>query len=263
MTCSVCAIPAGIRRRWRVFLALLAILTGPAARAGGGVSHDGLTAVLARHVQGGRVDYAALKARPAELDRHLDSMAAVSKAEFDRWAERERLAFLINAYNAWTLRLILDHHPVQTIKDIGSFLRGPWDIPLVKLFGGTITLNTLEHQIIRKEFAEPRIHFALVCAAKGCPVLRSEAYTGAKLEEQLTDQTRQFLAAPEKNRVDAAARVVYLSPIFKWYVEDFEAKSGSVLAFLKPFWPGSVGPVDSDRYTIRHTEYDWSLNGLE
>lgn len=244
-------------------LAMLALVAGPPAFAEGGFNHDALAAALARHVREGRVDYAALKARPAELDRYLGSMAAVSKAEFDRWAEPERLAFLINAYNAWTLRLILDHHPVQSIKDIGSFLRGPWDIPLVKLFGGTTTLNTLEHDIIRKEFAEPRIHFALVCAAKGCPVLRSEAYTGEKLEGQLTDQTRLFLATPEKNRVDAAGRVVYLSPIFKWYGGDFEAKSGSVLAFLQPHWPGGAGPVDSDGYKIRHTDYDWSLNGLE
>lgn len=256
----------GFRGRGGLVLLLLSLglrsMVGPALASAEG-EHEQFTTLLAKHVKEGRVDYAALQAGPAPLDRYLDFLASVPKSEFSQWDQPRRLAFLINAYNAWTLRLIVDHYPVGGIKEIGSLLRGPWDRPLVRLFGETLTLNKLEHGIIRPEYAEPRIHFALVCAAKSCPILRSEAYTGPRLEAQLLDQTRHFLATPSKNRVDSQARVVHLSPIFKWYGGDFEVSGGSVLAFLKPHWPGGSGPVEGDGYTVRYTEYDWSLNGIE
>jgi hypothetical protein len=171
------------------------------------------------------------------------------------------MAFLINAYNAYTLQLIIDHHPVKSIKDIGSFFKGPWDQPVVRLFGRTLTLNNLEHDIIRVDYQEPRIHFALVCAARGCPPLRNEAYLADRLEEQLDDQVRRFLATPDKNRVDASRRTVYLSPIFKWYGADFEKQHGSVLAALQPYWPkASASVLAQGGFKIRYTDYDWSLN---
>ena len=151
------------------------------------------------------------------------------------------------------------HYPVKRIKDIGSFLTGPWDQPVVKLFGDTITLNTVEHKILRQNYAEPRIHFALVCAAKGCPPLRGEVYVATRLNEQLDDQAKQFLATPDKNHMDVASQTVYLSPIFKWYGVDFEKKSGSVLAALKPYWPAKP-VVGYEDFKIRYTDYDWSLN---
>mgnify|MGYP001585357909 CR=1 FL=1 len=111
------------------------------------------------------------------------------------------------------------------------------------------------------DYAEPRLHFALVCAAKGCPTLRSEAYVGPRLDSQFDDQAKQFLAMPDKNRVEAAERVGYLSPIFKWYGGDFEKKSGSVLAALKPYWPEkSAAALAKGGFKIRYTDYDWSLN---
>ena len=168
------------------------------------------------------------------------------------------MAFLLNAYNAYTLKLITDRYPLKSIKDIGGWFSGPWDQPVVKLFGETITLNTVEHKILRKDYSEPRIHFALVCAAKGCPPLRGEAYVAARLNGQLDDQAKLFLANPAKNRVDVANHTVYLSPIFKWYGSDFEKKSGSVLTALKPYWPGKA--VATDDFKIRYTDYDWSLN---
>ena len=181
--------------------------------------------------------------------------------EHDVLVELQQLAFFINAYNAYTLQLIIDHYPVKSIKDIGSFFKGPWDQPAVRLFGRTLTLNNLEHDIIRKDYPDPRIHFALVCAAHGCPPLRDEAYVADHLEEQLDDQARQFLATPAKNRVDAGARTVYLSPIFKWYGADFEKKHGSVLAALEPYWPkASVGALAQGHFKIRYSDYDWSLN---
>lgn len=216
--------------------------------------------VLTQYVKDARVDYAALKAHPQDLTRYLDQVATVNKAEFKKWSEVEQIAFLSNAYNAYTLRLIIDHYPIKSIKDIGSFLKGPWDQPAVKLFGETITLNTVEHKILRVDYAEPRLHFVLVCAAKGCPPLRSEAYVGARLEEQLVDQAKQFLAESTKNRVATGEHTVYLSPIFKWYGGDFEKKSGSVLAALKPYWPAKSGTAGYEDFKIRYTDYDWSLN---
>jgi len=246
------------------FLTLFAValgclsLTSRVAAADFNQSHAIFDGVLKQYVKMARVDYAGLKAHPQDLNRYLDQVAAISKTEFKQWSEPQQIAFLSNAYNAYTLRLIIDHYPLKSIKDIGSFISGPWDQPVVKLFGETITLNTLEHKVLRVDYAEPRLHFALVCAAKGCPPLRSEAFVGTRLEAQLVDQAKQFLADTTKNRVGAAERTVYLSPIFKWYGGDFEKKFGSVLAALKPYWPGKVPTTDG--FKISYTDYDWSLN---
>jgi len=248
----------------KTFLALFAIalscatLTSRVAAADFDQSHAIFDGVLKQYVKNARVDYAALKAHPQDLNRYLDQVAAVSKAEFKKWSEPQQIAFLSNAYNAYTLRLIIDNYPLKSIKDIGNVFKGPWDQPMVKLFGQTITLSTVEHKILRVDYAEPRLHFVLVCAAQGCPPLRGEAYVGKRLEGQLVDQAKQFLAESTKNRIVATERTVYLSPIFKWYGGDFEKKSGSVLAVLKPYWPGKV--VTTDGFKIRYTDYDWSLN---
>lgn len=224
-------------------------------------SHARFSRVLTQYVQDARVDYAALKEHPQELNLYLDQVASVAKSEFTKWTENQQIAFLLNAYNAYTLRLILEHYPVKSIKDIGNLVTGPWDQPVVKLFGATTTLNNLEHKILRKEYSEPRIHFALVCAAKGCPPLRGEAYVANRLDEQLDDQARQFLGTPSKNRVEVDQRTIYLSPIFKWYGGDFERRSGSVLAALKPYWPAkSAEALARAVFKIHYTDYDWSLN---
>ncbi|MBI2924347.1 MAG: DUF547 domain-containing protein [Verrucomicrobia bacterium] len=226
-------------------------------------THAAFDGLLKKHVRDGWVDYAALKADLKPLNAYLDSLAAVSEKDFNRWPEKERFAFLINLYNATTLKLIVDHYPVKSIKDIGGFLSGPWKQEVVRLFGRATTLSAVEHNIIRAQFHEPRVHFALVCAAKGCPALRAEAYLGTRLDEQLDDQGRVFLAQAQKNRVDAGARVIFLSPIFKWFAEDFEAKSGSVLAFVKPYLPENARrAVEQDGFKIKYTDYDWSLNDL-
>ena len=135
-------------------------------------SHSRFDRVLKKFVKDGLVDYAGLKANPGELRRYLDELSTPSEMDFGRWMEKEQLAFLINLYNATTLRLIVDHYPVKSIKDIGNLWKGPWDQPVVRLFGRKVTLNTIEHDILRKNYEEPRIHFALVCAARGCPPLR-------------------------------------------------------------------------------------------
>lgn len=216
--------------------------------------------LLHAHVREGRLDYARLLEERAPLDRYLQRAAGVSAAQFEVWSPPQQLAFLLNLYNAATVRLVLDHYPIRSIKELGRWFRSPWKLPAVRLWGEERTLDELEHQIIRPRFQEPRVHFALVCAARGCPPLRPEAYVAGRLEEQLEDQGRRFLSQRAKNRVDAAARTVYLSPIFKWYRQDFEKAADSVLAFLKPYWPPGVVVPDEDRFRIRYTAYDWSLN---
>ena len=167
-----------------------------------------------------------------------------------------------NLYNAQTLALIIDHYPVKSIRDIGILPKAPWQKEIVHLFGGVIHLDHLEHDIIRKQYPEvPEIHFGLVCAAVSCPPLRPEPYVGSRLKAQLADQTRQFLAEKTKNYVDIPNRRIYLSKIFDWYDGDFKHTSGTVLNYVIPYLPeADAAAVRQGDFTIRHTEYDWSLN---
>ena len=223
-------------------------------------THALFTTVLSQHVKEARVHSAGLKAHPEALAGYLDQVAAVRRVEFQRWSASQQIAFLCNVSNACTLRLIVDPYPVKSIQDTGSVIKGPWDQPVARLFGDVITLNVLEHKIRRVDYAEPRLHFAVICAAQGCPPLRAEADTGARRDQHLTDLAKLFLASPEKNRVVPAERTVSLSPIFKWYGADFEKKSGSVLAALQPYWPGPAVAAVTAEFNLRYTDYDWSLN---
>jgi hypothetical protein len=221
-----------------------------------------LNQALSQHVQEGSVNYAALKGASRDLQAALAEMAAVKKTEFNQWPQSQQIAFLINLYNASTLRLILDHYPIKSIKDIGNILRGPFKQRVVRLFGETTTLDYVEHEMLRANYREPRVHFALVCAAKSCPPLRSEAFVSPRLGAQLDDQGSLFLGDRAKNRFDAESGVLYLSPIFKWFREDFEKSSGSVVKFVSPFFPADTrNKLKSVKsLEIRHTDYDWSLN---
>ena len=242
-------------------LAAALTLTASTAAADFDHSHALLDQVLKAHVQDALVNYPALKANPKDLNAYLDQLAAVTEADFQKWPEKQQLAYLINLYNAATLRLILDHYPIASIKKIGGFLSGPWKQEVVRLFGKTTTLGAVEHEILRVKYTEPRVHFAIVCAAYGCPPLRSEAYVADRLGQQLDDQGKRFLGTAAKNSVDARARVLYLSPIFKWFSEDFEKKSGSVIKFVAPFFPDDARKeIDKGGLKIKYTGYDWSLN---
>ncbi|MDA2918314.1 DUF547 domain-containing protein [Desulfobacterota bacterium AH_259_B03_O07] len=220
-------------------------------------SHQSYGRVLSRYVKNGLVDYNGLKSNPEQLDLYLTSLTTVSEKDFNQWSEEQQLAYLINLYNAQTLRLIIDHYPVNSIKDINE----PWDTPLVTLHGNKVTLNELEHEIIRKNYDEPRIHFALVCAAMGCPNLPTEPFVSTNLDRQLDRQGRGLLSDSKKNYVDLANKTVYLSPIFEWYKEDFLRESDSVLLFLRPYFPNDISKkVSETDYKIEFTDYDWSLN---
>jgi len=237
-------------------------------------TYDSYDKVLKAYVTDGRVNYSGLKKAPNVLDPYLDSAAGVPEEQFNSWTEFQRLAFLINLYNAATLKLILDHYPVKSIKDIGSFFKGPWDQPVVRVFGKSVTLNHLEHDILRKLYSEPRIHMVLVCAAKGCPPLRSEAYLAEKLDEQLDDQSRRYLVSPAGLSIDREKKGVYFSSIFKWYGEDFIARYAPATGFtgldkteraVANFCSPYLTAADSNflavgGYSVKYLDYDWSLN---
>jgi hypothetical protein len=226
--------------------------------------HAAFDALLRQNVDRGLVDYDAF-ARSEEFGRYLGGLAT---ARLDGLSEADRLAFWINAYNAYTIQLINSHEERESVKNINKtlgFLRlkGPWSEKIVRAAGRTLTLDDVEHEIIRKQFDEPRIHFTLVCAALGCPPLRSEAYTGTRLEEQLEDQARTFLRdSPAKNSVDVAEGTVWVSPILIWYKGDFGGSDEGLGRFLGRYWPD--GPekalLESGRFRLRETEYDWTLN---
>ncbi len=216
------------------------------------------------HMEGhqSRVDYPRLVADPVLLDRIVGRIEGVRDEEFRRWRRDRQLAFLINAYNALTLKLVRDHYPVDSIKSIGGLFRSPWKLEFFRLFGQPAHLDYIEHERLRKLHREPRIHFVLVCAARGCPPLADRPYLPERLEVQLEEATRRFLTDPERNRFVPERNRLELSPLFRWYREDFEAAAGSVAAFVAPYLAAEA--AERRRIaaaTVRYLDYDWSLNG--
>ncbi len=235
----------------------LFFLSGTFLQAAFDHSHKAFTSVLGKYVEGNNVDYAALKKSPDRLGAYLVNLSEVSKSDYSSWSDNQKKAFLINLYNAATLKLIIDNYPVKSIKDIGS----PWKLKTVKAFGKAMSLDTVEHEMLRKDFNDPRIHFGVNCASVGCPPLREEAFTADKLDRQLDEQARAFLADSSKNKIDPKNGTMQLSPIFDWFEGDFVKKSGSVQKFVTPFLPGKTREAIGGRsMKISHTNYDWSLN---
>jgi Protein of unknown function, DUF547 len=233
--------------------------------AGSGFDHTELDGLLQRHVAVGRVDYDAF-ARAPGFARYL---TALGKADPEALAPRERLALWIDAYNAYTIRLIVAHGERESIRNInrtlGLFpLRGPWRERLAVVGGTAYTLDEIEAEIVALEPDEPRVHFALACAARGAPPLRSEAYTGELLEAQLADQARLFiLGSPDKNRVDVVEGILWVSPVFVEHREQFGGDDASIARFIAGYYP--PGPerraLEEGRLVLRQTPYDWRLNG--
>ena len=219
--------------------------------------HSAFDALLKQHVdEHGFVDYAGLASDASKLDGYI---AALRGAPFDALGRNEKLAFLINAYNAFTLRLILDNLPIDSIKDIPG--RKRWDAVRWRVGGYTWSLNQIEHEQIRPNFAEPRIHFALVCAAVGCPKLRNEAYAAKRLEEQLADQLRYAHTHDRWFRFDASANAVYLTKLYKWYGGDFKQIAGSVLDFAaRSSHTLKQALASGKKPKIKWLAYDWALN---
>ncbi len=201
------------------------------------------------------VDYKGLLKNTSELNNYLANLSEVTPKSFANFTQNQKLCFWINAYNAFTVKLILDHYPVKSIKNIGSFFSSPWSKEFIFLLGKKMSLDQIEHETIRRKFNEPRIHFAVNCASVGCPSLYQEAFRANKIHEQLEAATSAFLKNHNKNyRQD---KVLYLSKIFKWYSEDFGDNEKNILAFVGQYL--DVKGLSS----VKYLDYDWSLNSLE
>ena len=209
-------------------------------------------------IAGTRVDYSAVSRDPEWL-RLSESLAT---SEVDELVGREKLAFWINAYNILAIDLVARSYPVASIKELGSLLRPVWKRQAGTIDGREVTLDEIEHRILRP-LGDPRIHGAIVCASLSCPPLRREPYRGESLDAQLDDNARRWLADPRKGvAVDPGTRTLRVSSIFEWFAEDFEAEDG-VLAFIERFGPEEARAlVREGGVRIRHLDYDWSLNDL-
>jgi len=238
-------------------------------------SHGAFDLLLKAFVKpDGLVDYQGMLKRRAELDRYLASLQAVTVTEFAKWTGIEREAYWINAYNAFTLRLILDNYPVDSIKDLGGLCSSVFSkefIPLAHLAQvdqrsevstrGKLSLGEVEHDILAHVSRTPLFHFAIVCASWSCPQLRNEAYTAAKLDQQLAAQTRQFLADETKNDITLQKGRYRVSKIFDWAEEELEDYPGGIRTLLKKFGPASVTEDPGFASAkLKYRDYDWSLN---
>ena len=219
------------------------------------VTHEAWNKLLKKYVDNkGFVNYKGFIKDSIALNSYLNMLS--ENVPSASWTKEEKLAFWINAYNAFTIKLITDHYPVKSIKDIGSkiqipFVNTPWQKKFIPMGDKKIKLDDIENNILRKDFEEPRIHFSIVCASISCPKLRNEAYEASKIEAQLTDQAKAFLSDPTRNKPAENK----LSPIFKWFGGDFEKNGNKKIDFINKYSPTKV-----DESKIEYMSYDWGLN---
>ena len=225
-------------------------LTKPAPPASGGIpDHKVFDALLSAHVSAsGQVDYKALKGKMLKLDAYLLDLQ--TNAPQTSWSEDEELAYWINTYNAFTIKLILKNYPIKSITDLHG--GKPWDVKWIEIDGQNYSLNNIENDIIRPKFNEPRIHFAVNCAAQSCPPLANQAFTADNLDGLLDKQTKAFINNSKYNQL--SKKEITVSKIFDWYGKDF----GNVATFVSRYASVEVSPAA----TVNFSEYDWSLNGM-
>lgn len=258
--------------------AFIAVFCATTANAAFDQRHATWTGLLAKHVvvlDGGKaslVDYGGMAQDSAALKTYLRSLETVTESEFLTWAKAEQLAFLINAYNAHMIELVLTRYPdIRSVWDFGRVLNNPFKTRFFKLFGRDCSLDMIEHDTIRARgvYDDPRVHFAVNCASAGCPMLREEAYVGERLDAQLEQQTRRFLGERSRNRFDAASGQLQMSEIFRWYADDFERGyrgTRSVRHFLSAYAavladsPEAVRKIAEQQAAIQFLPYDWRLN---
>ncbi len=245
-------------------------------------THAALTTLLKKHVvviDGGKttkVSYAELQKDRGALKNYLNSLSRVSSAEFNGWSKAQQMAFLINAYNGFTLDLILQHYPVKSIKDIGGVFDNRWKRKFFKLFGEEYFLDRIEHDTLRKPgvYNEPRVHYAVNCASIGCPVLREEAFIADRLDKQLEEQAVRFISDRSRNRY--ANGKLEVSMIYKWFADDwekgytgFDGKTAPVnsreeyfarYAALLADSPEDRQKIIAQKTPITYLDYDWSIN---
>lgn len=221
------------------------------------VDHAPWTALLQKHVdKEGMVDYRGFIADSTALNQYLDTLSN-HHPNRENWTKNERLAYWINAYNAFTIRLIIRHYPVESIKDIAGmipYVNSPWDLKFIQIENETYDLNNIEHGIIRPRFSEPRIHFVLVCAAISCPRLRNEAFTADRLEDKLEDAAKEFFNDPDKNRITSDK--AELSKLMDWYSGDFTDQDFSVREYVNRYSDVKI----TEDTEIEYLDYDWGLN---
>ena len=241
-------------------------------------SHAAWTALLKKHVvlQGGgrasQLRYAGMAADRAALKAYLESLSAVSAATFNAFNKPQQMAFLINAYNAFTVELILTRYPkLASIRDLGSLLQNPWKPKFIKLLGTDMSLDNIEHDTLRARgrYDDPRIHFAVNCASIGCPMLREEAFVAERLEAQLEEQTRRFMGDRNRNRFSTTSGRLELNKIFDWYGDDFKLGHQGIasLAAFAARYAEQLADSPTDRERVRgqqlpisFLDYDWKLN---
>ena len=273
------------RRRWLrsalgAAFAVAATATTPPARAQAFEhTHAAWTALLRKHVrllrggQATQVHYAGSPPDRTALKTYLASLSAVPPAAFAAWPRAERQAFLINAYNAFTVELILTRYPdLKSIKDLGSLFSSPWKPKWIALLGAKVSLDDIEHAMLRKrgDYDDPRVHFAVNCASIGCPALREEAFVAARLDAQMDEQTLRFMSDRTRNRYDPAGGRLQVSKIFDWFGEDFRLGHrgiNSLPAFLARHAdlladaPADRERVRAQKVDVEFLDYDWKLNG--
>lgn len=269
--------PAWVRA---LLVAAVLVLSIVPARAQFDHQHKAWTALLAKHVvlihegRGSQVRYAAMAQDRAALKAYLDALAAVPEQTFKSWGKAQQLAFLINAYNAGMVELVLTRYPdLKSVWDFGRIFNNPFRKRFIRLFGRDYSLDMIEHDTIRAKgvYDEPRIHFAVSCASIGCPKLREEAYVGERLDSQLDEQARLFLSDRSRNRYNPASNALEVSEIFKWYREDFESGYRGIrsreqffanYAALLADAPEHQKLVREAKVEIRHVDYHWGLNSV-
>ena len=194
----------------------------------------------------GKVNYQGFKGEESKLDAYLDALSA--QVPTTKWSRNEQMAYWINAYNAFTVKLILDNYPVASIMDTHG--GKAWDVSWIKLGNKTYTLNQIEHEILRPTFKDARIHFAVNCAAKSCPPLLNKAWQAATLDQNLTKQTKRFINNPKYTTLTKGE--IKISKIFEWYAEDF----GDISAYIQQYADVAI----NDEASVVFLDYDWALN---
>ncbi len=212
---------------------------------------------------GTQVNYLLWKKKITPLNTYLKSLSALSLSEFEKFDHNEKSAFLINAYNSFTVKLILKHYPVKSIKNIGSFFSSPWKKKFFHFLGRKSSLDYIEHQLIRKKYGITMAHFSIVCASISCPPLMPYAFTQKNLSASLKKGASNFLYDSSKNRWDKKKGVLYLSKIFDWFEGDFNQSYHSVKKFLVPYLTKNKNEENilmSQKTKIKYLNYDWKLN---
>ena len=239
-------------------LICLFILFLPTQQTFAQIKHDAFTQLLQKHVStDGKVNYKGFIKDSIQLKRYLKQLS--KNPPTSQWTKQEQMAFWINAYNAFTIDLVIQHYPVKSIKDIGSsiqipFVNTPWDIKFIKIGKEQLDLNNIEHSKLRKQFGDARLHMVLVCASKSCPSLAREAYEANTLEQQLNEASKKFLTDKTKNQIQAQQSK--LSMIFRWYAMDFNKNGKKVLDFVNQH---QSTPINT-KTKIDYLDYDWNLN---